>query len=209
MLIRLAYPKGKKRRSKAWFVHSFRQLLAHWTVQWTVQHAALHATMPSLIDLPHPRHLLSCSYSQLSEDYMKQQRLYIKRTLQGTLRQTMQRQSNFQHRRILDVANSRQLGTVIKLLTACPTSHCDLTTLHCPTEGQITDHFRIHSKVTEFFSDWYQAPPDMDPSAIALNTIPDWWRQLLQAPQNSNDQPSTRTRPFPLIFSVVCEKSAL
>ena len=97
----------------------------------------------------------------------------------------MQTRTNLQHREVLDAHNSKQLGKVIRLLTAQPPQSCNLHTLHCPTEGQITDHFRIHIKVTEFFSNWYQAPPDMDPSTEALTTTPDWWKQLLSIPSGS------------------------
>jgi len=184
MLLRAAFPKGKRRRTSAWSVHSYRQILTSWITQWTIQHAPIHATMPPPTDLRHPRQLLSLTFEQISESYLQTQRTLIKRTLHGTLRTHMQRQANAHYTDVLQAHNSRSLGKVIQLLTCQPNLHCDLNTLHCPSEGQITEHFRIHNKVTEFFSQWYQAPTDMDPSTEALTITPDWWKQLLQPPSS-------------------------
>jgi len=84
---------------------------------------------------------------------------------------------------------SKDLAKVIKLLTAQPGDHCDLQTLHCPTKGQITDHFAIHSHVTAFFREWYNSPPDLDAAAQNLTTTPDWWKELLCLPEHSSTAP--------------------
>jgi hypothetical protein len=116
-------------------------------------------TPPS--DLPHPRHLLSMTFNAITEVYIQQQRSSVKRTLHGAFRTHMQNKANLKHMDVLNAHNSKQLGKVIQLLTDQPSQHCDLQTLHCPTEGQISDHFRVHVKVTEFFANWYQAPTEI------------------------------------------------
>ena len=93
-----------------------------------------------------------------------------------------------QNERLEHVKNAHQwnaLGKVISLLTAQPASHCDLHTLHCPTSGQITDHYEIHSRVTSFFNQWYEAPLDVDAAAYELTHTPRWWKQLLDIPAES------------------------
>jgi hypothetical protein len=179
MLLRAAFPKGRRRRLTSWTPHSHRTLLTNWIVTWTIKHASIHAAMVPPIDLQHPRHLFSLRFEELTEAHFKQQRALIKKSLHGTFRTQMQASANIRHMDVLTAHNSKQLGRVIQLLTAQPPQHCDLHTLHCPTEGQITDHYRVHSKVTDFFSNWYQAPTDMDPSTEALTMTPDWWKQLL------------------------------
>jgi hypothetical protein len=89
------------------------------------------------------------------------------------------------------------MGKVIQLLTDQPLGHCSLQTLHCPTEGQIVDHYRIHSRVTEFFNDWYCTPNDLDPAAEALTTLPDWWKSLLQLHPDTDSTPLHNNSSIP------------
>jgi len=212
MILRAAFPKGKRRRLTSWTSHTHRASLTNWIVQWTLKHAPLHAAMPTLSNLQHPRHLLSLPFAALTEAHMKHQRAIIKRSLHGTFRSHMIARDDLKHREVLDAHNSRQLGKVIQLLTAQPPEHCNLHTLHCPTQGQITDHFRIHIKVTEFFTNWYQAPTDMDPSNDALTTTTNWWKELLSSPTDSQPTLLHPNSAIPLHLQIglrkVCETKA-
>ena len=155
MSVTVAYPKGRRKRVTTWTRHTHRALIIKWLVQWTTHNAILHAAMPTLMDIMDPKHLLTLPYELLTEQYLREQRTHIKRTLHGTHRTQMRKNANARHTQVLNAHHSKALGEVIRLLTAQPSSHCDLNTLHCPTEGQITDHYRIHAKVTAFFTNWY------------------------------------------------------
>ena len=186
-LIRVAFPCGKRRRRTPWSPHTHRQLLLRWIAQWTAHHAVLHSTMPLPRDIPAPQHILQLQYDMINIQYLNQCRGDIKKSLHATSRHHMRCTHNTLRSKVDDEYQSKHLGKVIQLLTAQPPSHCDLSTLHCPTEGQITDHYRIHCKVTEFFHDWYQVPPDLDPAAAVLTSVPDWWKSLLH-PSASPEQ---------------------
>ena len=189
MLLRLAFPKGRKRRTSPWSQHSYRSLLTKWITQWTIHHAPLHSAMATLSDLPSPRQLLRLPFASITEEYIVQHINLIKRSLHGAHRRQMMITNNARLTKITNAHQSKELGTVIRLLTAQPEHHCDLTTIHCPTEGQITDHYRIHSSVTSFFNDWYQAPSSLDEAARQLTTTPNWWKTLLQP--SSTDTPKS------------------
>ena len=188
MLLRLAFPKGRRRRSCNWSQHTFRTLLTKWIAQWTTYHAPLLAAMPHITDLPSPRHLLSLSFSDITEEHLVRQRNVVKRTLHGAHRTHMLRTNNEQLTKVTNAHQSKELGTVIRLLLAQPEHHCDLATIHSPTEGQITDHFRIHSLVTSFFADWYHTPPTLDNAARELTSTPNWWKTLLHINDSQTPQ---------------------
>ena len=188
MLTRIAYPKGRRKRTTPWTPHTYQMLLVRWLAQWTTHHAPLHATMPHLTDLPAPKLLLSMSFPDITEHFLTEHRQLIKRSLHGTQRIHMQRTNNERLETISSAHHAKALGKVITLLTAQPTHHCDLSTLHSPTEGQITDHYRIHNLVTSFFTDWYRAPPSLDPAAETLTHTPMWWKELLHIPAGDHCQ---------------------
>ena len=178
-LIRIAYPSGRRRRRVQWTPHTHASLLLRWIAQWTSHHAILHAQLPPPPDIPQPSHLLKLTFTQTTREYLDRCQSAVKKSLHGTFRKHMRKCNNDQRTIIDDAYQSKQLGKVIQYLTAQAPSHCDLSTLHCPTEGQITDHYRIHRKVTEFFQDWYDVPATLDAAADSLTSTPGWWKTLL------------------------------
>jgi hypothetical protein len=191
-LIRIAFPSGKRRRVTAWSEHTHRALLLRWLTQWTTHHAVLHSTMPLPSDLPPPNHILQMSFNMIDLTYLQACRTAVKKSLHFTARHNMRRANNSMRSHIDIAYQNKKLGRVIQLLTGQPTSHCSLNTLHCPSEGHIVDHYKIHCRVTEFFHDWYQVPHDLDPAADSLTSLPDWWRSLLHVPSTATIPPLIR-----------------
>ena len=182
---------GRTHYTRHWTPATYQTTLAHWITKWRTKHQRLLSdlSLTRAVSTPHPSHLLYRPFELIHRAYLSSLIASIKSQLHGRKRRQMRNDMSAAIRRIDNLRATNKIGEMIQALSSSPREHLDLDSLPCSTRGQIVDPPAIHSTLSDYFSEWYSSPPDMDAAAVALDTAPDLWQDLLMPPSPSVRDP--------------------
>ena len=182
-LIRKAFPVKSTARNQRWTLANYQCVLTGWIGEWSAKNRSLLDQLrPSsrVHQISPPAHLQFLPYWRITAHSIHAIIDTIKSQLHGAKRAVLRAEMSQAIARRDKLRTDKRIGDLIEEMSGHPRTQMDLHTLPCAIRGQIVDHFEIHQILTDYFTEWYASPPNLDPAARHIAQHPDFWDTLLE-----------------------------
>jgi len=182
-LIRKAFPVKNTARSQRWTLANYQSVLTTWLGEWSAENnTLLKQIRPTsrIHKIASPAHLQFLPFWRITAHSLHTIIDSIKDQLHGAKRVILRAEMSQAIARRDKLRADKRIGDLIEEMSGHPRSQMDLHTLPCAIRGQIVDHFEIHQTLTDYFTEWYSSPSNLDPAARHISQHPDFWDTLLE-----------------------------